>query len=145
MGAGSGRRPGKILGLHRFLSEHGEAVEYDLLTLGLDLRLLGTRALTWHRLDAVIQQAADDERSALWRDLAGVDAEFPLSNRLLAQITNSVRLLVWQNTSDATSKQPKHTPKPILPPSEQAEDPAKTATVSALEDFRRRTQQAREA
>lgn len=51
------RGAGGILGLVGFLREHGGAVEYQLLTLGLRLEWLGTDRLSWRDLWVVVTQA----------------------------------------------------------------------------------------
>lgn len=59
------------------------------------------------------ERAADDPGSALWRDL---NPGWGVEPRLLAVIANAARVLVWQNTTDATKKPPRNYPEPILLP-----------------------------
>lgn len=142
MGRGPGCRRGEILSLREFLTEHGEAVEYDLLTHGLDLRLLGTDRLTWRRLVVFVNQAATDERSALWRDLAGDNARWDTYAQLLGVVAHATQVVAWQQTEDAKKKPFKHYPKPLGPkvPDESANTKPRL-TLAALHDFEKRTTQ----
>jgi hypothetical protein len=47
-------RPGEIVRLSALLEEYGEAIEYDLLTIGIDIKGLWTGALSWRRLGVLI-------------------------------------------------------------------------------------------
>jgi hypothetical protein len=47
-------RSGKIGRLSALLDEYGEAIEYDLLTIGIDIKGLWTGALSWRRLGVLI-------------------------------------------------------------------------------------------
>lgn len=91
--AGSvGRGPGGIAGLVGLLNEHGEAVEYDLLRLGLHIEWLGTPRLTWRDLQTVITQAPAD--SAIVRATMPA-AIFGATDRLLLLIELRIRQLAW--------------------------------------------------
>ena len=101
-----GEPPG-IFGLLDLLEEHGEAVEYDLIALGLRLRDLGTERLTWRDLLVVVRQAP--EGSALVR--ATVPAPlFGVPERLALLIEHRLRVLIWQNSG---GKGPAPEPMPV--------------------------------
>lgn len=95
--------PGGIQGLCRLLTEHGEAVEYDLLRLGLRLEWLGTKRLTWRDLLVIIRQAPFD--SAVTKATAGMSAEFGVTDRLLMLVELRIRQLMW-GMSDRKTAEP---------------------------------------
>ncbi len=64
----------------------------------------------------VCRQLAGDRGTALWREFSGERADWTLLVQLVASSVNALRTLVWQNTEDATKRNPKHRPEPILPP-----------------------------
>lgn len=71
--------------------------------------------------------------------MQGDDAPWDLHARLLAEQLNATRVLVWQNTKDATATTPKHFPEPIGPPSATAAEPAKPRlSRAALLAFKQR-------
>ncbi len=96
--AGSVRsEAGGIAGLVRLLSEHGEAVEFDLIRLGLRLDWLGSEALSWRDLLVIVRQSGPE--SALWRVENG---HSPLFDAELARsMEYSLRWLVWAKSKDA--------------------------------------------
>ena len=95
--------PGGIRGLSRILTDHGEAVEYDLIALGLRLRWLGTERLTWRDLLVIVRSSS--QSSALLADTSPEDAAFGPTEMMLAVIEHRLRLLIWQN-GGGKGKQP---------------------------------------
>lgn len=111
-GALRGGPPG-IEGLLATLDEYGEAVEYDLIALGLRLRDLGTDRLTWRDLLVVVRQAP--QGSALAR--ASIPAPlFGVAERLALLIEHRLRVLIWQNSGGKGSA-----PEPIPVPGDDAD------------------------
>lgn len=103
---------GGIRGLDRLLSEHGESIEYDLICLGLRLHDLGTEALSWRDLRIILSQ--QPHTSAFARATHGDDAEWGLSEQLLAAAVNELRWLHWAQTKGA-GKASNRAPEPIGP------------------------------
>lgn len=92
MAGGLRDRPGGIAGLVQLLTEHGEAIEYDLLALGLRLDWLGSPDLTWRDLHVIISQAPAG--SAIVRACVP-SAVFGSTDRLLLLIELRIRQLTW--------------------------------------------------
>lgn len=112
MGRGVGSRAGGTLGLLELVAEHREAIDYDLLCLGLDLNDLGTRRLDWCRLKAVLRWLPHD--SAFGRSLRGEDAEWGLAEHLLAGIHDLLAAGNWQRAGKKGAPRPKPLPRPGL-------------------------------
>lgn len=87
-----------------------EAIRYDLLTLGLRLRDLGTAQLTWADLLAVCRQSPHG--SALQRALQPEDAPWGLTEQLLALIADVVSMQFWADHNRRRSQRPKAIPRP---------------------------------
>lgn len=90
-----------------------EAIDYDLLTLGLDIRWVGTSDLTWRRLRSVITYLPST--SALGRSVNGDAAVWGTTEYLLAHAVDELAAANWQRGG----KGPR--PKPIPRPG--ADDP----------------------
>lgn len=112
MACGVGRHRGGIAGLVRLLSEYGEAVEYDLITLGLRLDDLGTRRLSWRDLLVIVSNAP--QHSALVRAKVGERSEWTLPVRMLADIFDLLAGANWQR-SGTKGNRPKPYPRPVDP------------------------------
>ncbi|MFC4123703.1 DUF5361 domain-containing protein [Nocardia rhizosphaerae] len=112
MAAALGGEPGGILSLDALLEEYAEAIEYDLITMGLKLRNLGTDELSWGDLKAVI--SCSPHTSALYRARQPREHEWRLDRMLLADIADSLRWLVWAKSSDA--QHGRNRPEPIPRP-----------------------------
>lgn len=113
MAGGIDGQPGGILAVSAELSEHGEAIEYDLIRMGLRLADLGTLALSWRDLLVIIRQAPPE--SAYVRSVRGEDSQWQLTQQLLASIKDSVEMGNWQR-ANAGRKAPTPRPKPIPRP-----------------------------
>ena len=100
---------GGIQGLVQLLDEHGEAIEFDLLAVGLRLDDLGTERLTWRDLLVVVRQSPLG--SALDRSQHGEDSQWTLANQLGAIIADRLDILIWQNGGGKGDQ-----PEPILRP-----------------------------
>lgn len=100
---------GGIRGLLTLLDEHREALDYDCLTLGLDLADLGTVRFDWQRLAAVVRYGGD--RSALARSVHGDKAAWSTSEHLLAAAVDALNAANWQRSGRKGGK-PKPVPRP---------------------------------
>lgn len=108
------RHGGGIAGLLKLLRDEKqrEAIEYDLIALGLRLDWLGTAALSWRDLLVIVRQARPG--GAIYAQLGGEAARWGLSEQLLAEIIDTARILVWQQTKDGQDgvNQPQPLPRP---------------------------------
>ena len=116
MAEGVGCRRGGIAGLLELLREHGEAVEYDLLALGLRLDWLGTDLLTWRDLLVVVRQAAPG--SAIARAVEPEQAAWGLSEQLLALVADYLAWMQWAQSTDGEKgrNRPRPIPRPGVEP-----------------------------
>lgn len=92
------------------LDEHGDAVEYDLICLGLRLRHLGTKRLTWRDLKVIIQQ--QPASSALFRAMNPEEHHWTLGNQLIAAAIDALHTANWQRAGDPKAPRPRPTPRP---------------------------------
>lgn len=110
MAEGLGGDGGGIEGLLRLLDEYGEAVEYDLITLGLRLDDLGTERLNWRDLWVIVNNLP--RTSALVRAVAGEDAQWGLLEHLAARVADSLEVGNWQRQQKPNAPKPKPIPRP---------------------------------
>ena len=103
MAGGVRRHGGGILGLRKLLTEHGEAIEYDVLCVGRDIADLGTCCLSWRHLWVIVHQSPVS--SALRREVAGLTNGMSAVDAILADVANSERLSIWQR-SGAKGRKP---------------------------------------
>lgn len=104
-----------ILGLLGFLDDHGEAVEYDLIRLGLRLRDLPSPRLTWRDLRVIVWAEGGRQDSEIYKAQYGDnDSQWGLPEQLIAMIADSVNWLVWSKTKDGerNRNKPKRIPRP---------------------------------
>jgi hypothetical protein len=104
---------GGIAGLALILADHGEAVEYDLLALGLRLDDLGTERLSWRDLFVVIHRAGPT--SALMREVQPELSAWASGFVLADLLAHAVDLLAggnWQRAGKKTAPKPKPIPRP---------------------------------
>ena len=106
------REPGGIAGLVLLLEEHGPAVEFDLIRLGLRLRDLGSEAFSWRDLLVIVQNGGPD--TALARTMRPDEAPWGLSEHLLAVIADAVISGNWMQSKDGQRN--RNRPKPIQRP-----------------------------
>jgi len=109
---------GGIRSLCRLLDEFSEAVEYDLIGLGLRLRDLGTERLTWRDLKVIVTRMPQ-HKSALAAERHPEDASWALTEHLLAEVADTQRLLLWAKTKDGSKN--RNRPKPIERPGRRPE------------------------
>lgn len=103
------REPGGIRSLRELIVEHPEAVEYDLICLGLRLDWLGSERLSWRDLLVVVNQSR--RGSALYRALHPKEAEWGLGEHLLALNLDRLRDANWQR-GGGVGPQPEPTERP---------------------------------
>lgn len=116
MAGGREDHGGGIVGLLDLIEEHGTALEYDLIALGLRLRYCPSEGFDWRDLKVVVSQA--DDKTKLWQSQNPKFAGWTVTDRLLAIIANGIRWLVWAKTKDGSKN--RNRPKPIGP--DMAED-----------------------
>lgn len=113
------------------ISTQSQAVQADLIDRGLRLRHLGTEALTWGDLSAVIACLPPD--SALFR-AKRPDWMWGLPEMLAADIADSLRWLMWAKTKDA--QKGRNAPKPIPRPGiARPERIGAKASVAEMNEF----------
>jgi hypothetical protein len=88
------------------------------------LRRLGSEDFNWRDLLVIVRHSP--ESSALFRSVHGVEqSEWSLTNHLLARVGDTLDLLWWAKTEDATKKPPRNRPKPIPRPGVEDESTKK--------------------
>lgn len=100
MGRGVQGVAGGIGGLHRLLTEHGGAVERDLLCAGLRRDDLGTERLTWRDLLVFVRYSPPESALARVQKVADPDSWVTADVQLLREIEHGVRVLAWMQTDD---------------------------------------------
>lgn len=103
------RDAGGIRSLAEVLRDHGGALRYDLLALGLRIEDLGTPELSWLDVAATIHYRPLD--SALSRSIDGEESLWGLAEQLLAAIADRIEAGNWQRGGGKGSR-----PKPIMRP-----------------------------
>ena len=101
---------GGIFGLVRLLEEFGEAVEYDLIALGLRRDWLGTERLSWRDLLVIVK--GSPRTSALARAQHGEAALWGIAEYLLANAVDALHDANWQRAGKKSAKKPKRIPRP---------------------------------
>lgn len=107
----------ELLSLLLTIDEHREAIEFDLIALGLRLRDVGTDALTWGDVYVIVRQSP--RSSALFRAMNPDAHEWTLPALLLAEVADAVRVGNWQRGSAKRAEYPKPIPRPGVTPEEQ--------------------------
>lgn len=102
--------PGGIHCLLTLLDEHQEAIEYDLISLGLRLAWLGTGRLTWRDLAVIVRHSP--RTSALARAVNGDETTWSLTDHLLAGVYDLLALANWQRAGKKNSPRPRPLPRP---------------------------------
>lgn len=95
------------------LEDHAEAVEFDLLSMGLRLDDLATDRLTWRDLYVVIHRSGPG--SALARELQPELSAWASGLVLADLLAHAVDLLAggnWQRAGKKTAPKPKPIPRP---------------------------------
>lgn len=114
MEAGLRRRRGGIRGLLTLLRQHREAVEYDLIALGLRLDWLGTEALSWRDLWVIVRRSKAD--SAVYRAQHPDEWAWGLPEQLLAATVDTLRAANWQRAGGKPKDFPWPIPRPGVEP-----------------------------
>lgn len=110
MDEGVERDAGGILGLCRLLDEHGEAIEYDLIKLGLRLEWLGTEALSWRDLLVIVRGRDRDSRLSFALD--GEAILWSQTDYLLAAVIDVLQEANWQRAGKPNAPRPKRVKRP---------------------------------
>lgn len=105
-----GDRTGGIAGLRQLIARHSEAVEYELILLGLRLDWLGTERLSWRDLLVIVRQAKTG--GPLDRAERGADALWGIREQLLAGIFDKLAIANWQRGAGKERDRPKPLPRP---------------------------------
>ncbi len=100
---------GGIRSLLTLVDEHQEAIEYDLIALGLRLRDLGSAGFTLRDLWVIVQQSPAS--SALARS-SDVDAGWTLEAMLLAEVADVARDDWWATHNGREQDRPKPIERP---------------------------------
>ena len=116
MARGVRYQPGGIKGLLALYDEHSEAVEYDLIALGLRWRDLPSDRLTWVDLRAIVH--ASPRTSAVRRAKDPERAEWDATTYVLANVADTLAAIKFVITKalGGKPKRPKPHPRPgVLP------------------------------
>lgn len=113
MAGGLRRITGGIRSLLGLIAQHREAIEYDLIGLGLRLDDLGSRRLSWRDLLVIVRRSPRD--SALYREQFPDDAEWGLPEQLLAAIFDVLQAGNWQR-GGGQGRRPEQLPRPGVTP-----------------------------
>lgn len=110
MGRVLGDHDGGIGGLCWLIAQHAEAIEFDLITLGLRLRWLGApgRSFTWRDLRAIVTMLPPG--SALHR--VSDDEGWSRADHLLALIADQLATANWQRQGKKAAARPKPLKRP---------------------------------
>ena len=137
----TGRRGGRA-GLHRLLSEHGEALEADLHRYyQLDLLDLFRGRLTWRKLGVLVRHLPLD--SATVQAQLGYEPASRVEH-LLYGLFDATQFANWQRVAMQTKKSKRSpAPKRLPRPGERAASPT-GLPVTDLRDFQQRHQQRRQ-
>lgn len=97
--------------------ETREAIEFDLISLGLRLRNVGTDGLSWQDVYTVLRQSP--RSSAFFRSQNPEAHEWGLPELLLAEVADAVRVSNWQRGEGKRADYPKPIPRPGVKPTAQ--------------------------
>jgi hypothetical protein len=100
----------EILWLLDLIDKHGEALNYDCISLGLRLRNVGSEDFTWGDLLAIVRQSP--RSSALYRSTNPEEAAWGLQEHLLATIADYTAIGIWQRGQGSKKDRPKPIPRP---------------------------------
>lgn len=113
MGTPERAHRGGIGGLAGILKDHGKAIEFELIRLGLRLAWLGTPALSWRDLLVIVEQLPPG--SALHRSMDPEGSLWTVETHLLAGIFDVLAIANWQRAGGAERDRPTPLPRPGLP------------------------------
>ena len=127
MGVGVRHAVGGILSLLTLIEEHREALEYDLIQLGLRLRHCPSPGLNWRDLWVICRRLGRD--SELYRSMnPDDDPSWSVSEYLLAAVADALNMRLWQAGGGKGTK-----PKPVPRPTD--EKPKQYGTAEPVEDI----------
>lgn len=126
------REPGGIAGLVQILEDHGPAIEYDLIKLGLRLRQLGTDLLSWRDLLVIVQHSGHD--TSLNVSMHPDAAPWKLGEHLLAVIADAVIAGNWMQSKDGQKN--RNRPKPIPRPGVEPESKKFGGRAESMDSIR---------
>jgi len=107
-------RRGGIRGLLELIHQHREAIEYDLIALGLRLDWIGSDRLTWRDLWVIVQRSPAS--SALTRARDPEAAQWDTAAQLLAGIFDTLQVANWQRGPAKRRDFPKPLARPGVEP-----------------------------
>lgn len=105
------RNTGGIFGVLELLDKYEDEIEYDLLSVGLDLYEIGREGArtTWRHVLAVTRCHHPD--TALARAIDPERAAWQVNVELLAQLQDTLSMLAW-NLGGQHGAKPKRIPRP---------------------------------
>lgn len=110
MGGGVRHERGGILAVLTLLEEHGEAVEFDLIGLGLRLRDCPSPGFNWRDLWVICRRLGRD--SELYKSMNPEDdTAWSVTDYLLAMVADNTAFRLWQ-AAGGKGKKPKPVPRP---------------------------------
>ena len=104
-------QPKRLAAVQWLIDHHRDALEYELILLGLRLRWLGGPLLSWHDVWLIAANAPTGSRLASLLDQRNA---WTPTDWWLRSIEYSLRWLVWSKTKDGQKNRgkPKPTPAP---------------------------------
>lgn len=132
MAGGGWDHCGGICSLCQLLAEHGEAIEFDLLSMGRRLDDLGTSALSWRDLWVIVRNLGPDSAlsRAMFPDLSAWVAGRSSAD-LLAVIADLLAAGNWQRQGKKGAAKPKR----IKRPGAKSEDKKYGSAPIPIRDF----------
>lgn len=126
--------PGGIQGLLALHDEHTEAVERDLIALGLRWRDVGSKRFTWADLRSIVH--ASQPGSAMYRAMTPESAGWSHSDYLMADLYDAVawNTFVTARVTGSKSKKPKPYPRPGVKHETHAESTKTGTTLMTREE-----------
>ena len=110
MERGVGYGPGGVLSLLALIDEHGEALEFDLIALGLRLRDCPSPEFNWRDLFVVCRYLGRD--SMLYASMnPDDDTSWSVTDYLLAMVADNTSFRLYQ-AAGGKGKKPKPVPRP---------------------------------
>ena len=110
MERGVGYGPGGVLSLLALIDEHGEALEFDLIALGLRLRDCPSPEFNWRDLWVVCRRLGRD--SELYKSTnPDDDTSWSVTDYLLAMVADNTSFRLYQ-AAGGKGKKPKPVPRP---------------------------------
>ena len=103
-----------MIGLLDLIEKHETAISYDLITLGLRLRDLGSESFTWGDLLVILRHLPPS--SATGAAMYPESSDWDLSTLLLAEIADTLRAANWQRGSGKRKDYPKPIQRPGVKP-----------------------------